>query len=102
MVFWLTAAAMVAMVGALIARALWRSGQEGAPSGDVREQDLKVYRDQLREVERDAGRGIIGGDEAERLRAEVARRILALERSGAPAPDAAVPGQAGGGGRRLA
>ncbi|PQO21798.1 c-type cytochrome biogenesis protein CcmI, partial [Rhodobacteraceae bacterium WD3A24] len=29
-------------------------------------------------------------------------RILALERSGAPAPDAAVPGQAGGGGRRLA
>ena len=38
--------------------------------------DLRVYRDQLREVERDLARGVISAEDAERTRAEVSRRIL--------------------------
>ncbi|MBV9017799.1 MAG: c-type cytochrome biogenesis protein CcmI [Alphaproteobacteria bacterium] len=40
--------------------------------------NLAVYRDQLAEVERDAGRGLIGAEQAEAARAEIGRRILAL------------------------
>ena len=40
--------------------------------------NIAVYRDQLAEVERDAGRGLIGAEQAEAARAEIGRRILAL------------------------
>ncbi|XDA96931.1 c-type cytochrome biogenesis protein CcmI [Sulfitobacter sp. LCG007] len=43
------------------------------------EYDLRVYRDQLGEVERDLARGVIEKDDADRLRAEVARRVLAAD-----------------------
>lgn len=39
--------------------------------------DMRVYRDQLAEVDRDAGRGLLGAKEAEAARVEVKRRILA-------------------------
>lgn len=42
--------------------------------------DQRVYRDQLAEIERDQARGVIAGDEAKRLRSEVARRLLATDR----------------------
>ena len=38
--------------------------------------DLKVYRDQLNEVDRDLARGTLAADEADRLRTEVSRRLL--------------------------
>ncbi|MGB0440931.1 MAG: c-type cytochrome biogenesis protein CcmI, partial [Paracoccaceae bacterium] len=41
--------------------------------------DLKVYRDQLREIDRDAARNLVPAEEAERLRTEIARRILAAD-----------------------
>jgi cytochrome c-type biogenesis protein CcmH len=41
--------------------------------------DLQVYRDQLREVDRDTTRGVIGAEDAERLRAEISRKILAAD-----------------------
>lgn len=37
---------------------------------------LRVYRDQLAEVDRDLARGVISGDEAARIRVEVSRRVL--------------------------
>ncbi len=38
-----------------------------------------VYRDQLAEIEADASRGLIGAEEAEAARREIARRLLASE-----------------------
>ena len=40
--------------------------------------NLAVYRDQLAEVERDLGRGLLSPEQAEAARAEIGRRILAL------------------------
>jgi cytochrome c-type biogenesis protein CcmH len=47
--------------------------------------NLAVYRDQLAEVERDLGRGLLSPEQAEMARAEIGRRILALS----PAPASA-------------
>lgn len=47
-----------------------------APPGR-RAHDLAVYRDQLAELERDAGRGVIDAAQAQAARLEIERRILA-------------------------
>ena len=47
------------------------------PVGSRRERDLSVYRDQLRELEREIGEGRLGEDLAVTVRAEIGRRILA-------------------------
>jgi cytochrome c-type biogenesis protein CcmH len=78
MAFWLAAGAMALAVGALMALALWRGRVAAGPGAAY---DLQVYRDQLREVERDAARGIIPASEAERLRVEVSRRVLDADRA---------------------
>lgn len=77
--FWIAASVITAMVVVLMLLAL-RSRQGAEPSA---EHDLQVYRDQLKEVERDQSRGMIGADEAGRLRAEVARRVLDADRTAA-------------------
>jgi cytochrome c-type biogenesis protein CcmH len=41
--------------------------------------DSAVYRDQLGEIESDRARGLIGGEEAEAARVEIARRLLAAD-----------------------
>lgn len=41
--------------------------------------NLAVYRDQLAEIDRDLGRGLLAAEEAEAARAEIGRRILALQ-----------------------
>ncbi len=65
----LTAAALVAVL-----RPLFRSAvaQDEGPSFDE-----AIYRDQLREIEADRARGLIGEGEAEGAEAEIARRLLA-------------------------
>ncbi len=47
--------------------------------------NLAVYRDQLAEIDRDAARGLLNAEQAEAARAEIGRRILALQ-PGAPSP----------------
>lgn len=50
--------------------------------GDTASRDahnLAVYRDQLAEIERDTARGVLAGEQAEAARAEIGRRILALQ-----------------------
>ena len=75
--FWLAAGAMALAVTALLLLALRRPPvAEVGPASD-----LKVYRDQLAEVERDLARGVIAPDEAERLRTEVSRRLLDADRT---------------------
>lgn len=76
MLFWIVIIAVAFFCAAILALAVLR-GRAGAEPPAA--YDLKVYRDQLREVERDRARGVIGAEEAERLRAEVSRRILAAD-----------------------
>ena len=80
-------AAMVALIlGQAVLRARGVAGADGA------ERAMKVYRDQISEVDRDLERGTLGQAEAERLRLEISRRILDLDRdragraAGQPAP----------------
>lgn len=81
------------MVGAVLVRAVLRAGQSEVAG--VRERALQVYRDQLAEVERDLERGTLQPNEAERLRVEIARRILDVDRNTGtgrdlrPGPDSA-------------
>ena len=74
--FWIIAAALAVGTGLLVALALLRGRPGSEPPAAY---DLRVYRDQLGEIDRDETRGLIAADEAERLRAEISRRILAAD-----------------------
>lgn len=76
MVFWITATALSFAVAAILALTLLR---KKATESHPAEYDLRVYRDQLSEIERDLARGTIAKDDAERIRAEVGRRVLAAD-----------------------
>lgn len=73
MLFWGLVGFLALGSGAVLALVILRGrvGDE-APAA----YDLRVYRDQLNEVDRDLARGIISSEDAERTRAEVSRRIL--------------------------
>jgi len=85
MAFWITALGMALLVAGLLIVAL--VGRRGAGATPAAAYDLKVYRDQLQEVERDRARGLLSSEDAERAKVEISRRILeadrALETSGA-------------------
>ena len=49
--------------------------------------EIEIYRDQLDEVDRDVERELISTDEAEAARAEIGRRMLAIDTVSAPDPD---------------
>ena len=55
--------------------------------------DMRVYRDQLAEVDRDAARGLLGAEEAEAARVEVKRRMLAAVEADEPRRNAAPNGR---------
>ena len=83
MTFWITAGVVSVLVGLTI----WlgfRRPRPTAAEGDgvLMREDVKVYRDQLREVERDVARGILAPIDADRLRLEISRRILDADRAG--------------------
>ena len=78
MAFWIAAGGIGLAVAALLAAALLR-GRAGAEPAAA--YDLRIYRDQLHEVERDLARGVIAATEAERLRAEVSRRVIDADRA---------------------
>jgi cytochrome c-type biogenesis protein CcmH len=48
--------------------------------------NLAVYRDQLAEIDRDLARGLLTATQAETARAEIGRRILALDEAETPLP----------------
>lgn len=76
MIFWITAAALAIVVAAFMGLTLIRSRDAGEHPAAY---DLRVYRDQLKEVDRDLARGVIAEADAERIRAEVGRRVLAAD-----------------------
>ncbi len=78
MVFWSVAALLAVAVCALMVLALLRARDRDAAAAAY---DLDIYRDQLKEVERDLARGTVTADEAERVRLEVSRRILEADRA---------------------
>ncbi len=93
MLFWIIVIALALAAAAILARAAFHGRLNAQPPAAC---DLQVYRDQLREVDRDLARGVIGEEEAERLRAEVSRRILAADaRLRESGPDSAQPRAAG-------
>ena len=77
MTFWIIIGIISVIVAAVVTRALWRSGE--AEVADAFEYDVKVYRDQLAEVERDLSRGVLSAADAERARTEISRRILSAD-----------------------
>ncbi|WP_371226946.1 c-type cytochrome biogenesis protein CcmI [Roseovarius sp. 2305UL8-3] len=93
MTFWIIIAVIALAVSALFVRAALHGRAGEVPPAAY---DLQVYRDQLKEVDRDLARGVISEDEAERVRTEVSRRILAadaqLKESGG---DGGQPGSSG-------
>lgn len=76
MMFWIVTAAMAVIAAAILILATARRRSYSEP---VAAYDLKVYRDQLAEVERDLARGVVDEADAERVRTEIARRILAAD-----------------------
>jgi cytochrome c-type biogenesis protein CcmH len=84
MLFWLIIGALT--LGASLAVLLPALRDRGSSVAD-NEHDIEVYRDQLREIERDQRRGVIAPAEAELARAEIGRRILkAAGETDAPRP----------------
>lgn len=73
--FWIVVSLLLA-ASVLVMVAALRASSVQAVSPDV-----DVYRDQLRELERDQARGTLSEEEAEAARAEVARRLLAADRA---------------------
>ena len=76
--FWMLAGLLSLLIGAALVMAAWRSREETDPAAAY---DLQVYRDQLREIDKDLARGTLTEDEAERTRTEVARRVLEADRA---------------------
>lgn len=74
MLLWILVAILTAAVAAVLLLPLLRAAARvEAP----RSHDVEVYRDQLKELERDRAGGLISGEDAEFARAEIARRLLA-------------------------
>ena len=88
MIFWVAAGIMALAVGVTLILGLRRKEPVAQEAADF---DRRVYRDQLREVERDGARGIIAPEEAQRLRAEVARRLIDADRVAAQSESTALP-----------
>lgn len=78
--FWIILAAMTLVVAGAILRPFLRGGGQ-ARAIPAAAYDLGVYRDQLREVDRDMKRGVLSEDDAGRLRTEIGRKILDADRT---------------------
>ncbi len=76
MLLWVVLACLTAIVLLVLLRPLAGAGAaDRAPEAF----DAAVYRDQLSEIESDRARGLIGEEEAEAARVEIARRLLAAD-----------------------
>lgn len=78
--FWIISAASAATVGV----AIWAALRRGGDVTEAARSDIAVYKDQLKEIERDLTRGILSEDQAEATRIEVSRRLLAADRAAPP------------------
>jgi cytochrome c-type biogenesis protein CcmH len=91
--FWTVAGGLALLVASYLARGLLHRAESVATASP----DVQLYRDQLAETERDLARGTLSPADADRVRAEIARRLLDADRApratdapAAPAPWAAI------------
>lgn len=77
MLFWLGPSLLAILVALVLLRAL--ASRDGTQMSAA-ESDMVVYRDQLKEVERDLARGVLTETEAETVRTEVSRRLLEADK----------------------
>ena len=76
MIFWVVA--ILIAVSTVLSLLVALRHREGAHTGAT--SDLQVYRDQLKEIDRDLARGVLTEAEAETVRTEVSRRLLEADR----------------------
>ncbi|MEM7721202.1 MAG: c-type cytochrome biogenesis protein CcmI [Pseudomonadota bacterium] len=76
--FWIATGAFSALVALTIILAYLRPRGSATPAAAY---DLQVYRDQLKELDRDLARRVISEEEAARAKTEVARRILEADKA---------------------
>jgi len=73
MIFWVITFLICALISIFFYRTITQEAPDIVPNSD-----LEVYKDQLLNIDKELSRGIIAIDEAERIKAEVSRRILEL------------------------
>lgn len=86
MLFWIVSAFLTVAVAVAFLYPLLK-GTEPTPIDDAGE--AAVYRDQLKELERDKAQGLISAEDASYARAEIGRRLLAVSGKGE------IPGEIG-------
>jgi len=74
-VFWLVTAVMILIALAFVLPPLWQRDQKNN-AAEVKEANVAVYRDQLRELESDLGNGIVSKEQYAQDREEIERRLL--------------------------
>jgi cytochrome c-type biogenesis protein CcmH len=74
------------MAGAAVMAVLWPLSRKPAATGGG-DADTRFYNEQLAEIERDLGRGLISETEAEAARSEAARRLLRSAQASSGAAD---------------
>ena len=74
MLFWILVAVLTAVVAAILLYPLLRGAKAAE---NIRAGERAVYRDQLRELDRDLTGGLITPEEADYARAEIGRRLIA-------------------------
>jgi len=77
MVFWLVAGTLTLIVSGILAMAVMRAYGDGHTASN---QDLRIYRNQLDEIDRDVARGTLTAKQAGSVRTEVSRRLLEADR----------------------
>jgi len=77
--FWIAATVITLIVAGILIHALVRGADRA--TGSRAASDVEVYRAQLAEVDRDVARGVIDQADAERVHAEVARRLIAADKA---------------------
>ncbi|MBJ26464.1 MAG: c-type cytochrome biogenesis protein CcmI [Alphaproteobacteria bacterium] len=77
MVLWLAIALMTSMAIIILALPLIRKRYDNESS---EEKNIAIYKDQLRELDSDLKRGLIGSDDYDAAKVEIQRRILAVEK----------------------
>ncbi|MDV7339654.1 c-type cytochrome biogenesis protein CcmI [Terasakiella sp. A23] len=76
MSFWIAVVLLSAVTLFLLAAPLWRKREEEADRADF---ELNVFKDQLKELDRDLERNLISEEEAETARIEIQRHLLAAD-----------------------
>ena len=88
MLLWIILACLTAIVLLVLLRPLASAGSDDRSADAF---DSAVYRDQLGEIESDRARGLIGEEEAEAARVEIARRLLTANSKAKAAGEASSP-----------